>query len=79
MKPRQKTQVAAVVTKSQAEALGRVSQQRGISKQALIREGIEAVTGVAPGIVPHPPHAATGFADRNHPSFRGNLRKAQAE
>lgn len=77
MKPEQKTQIAAVVSKAQADALTRVSQQRGISKQALIREGIEAVTGVVPGIVAYPPGGARGFSNPSHPYYR-NRKKGRS-
>lgn len=77
MKQHEKTQIAAVVPNAQAEAIARVSKLRGISKQALIREGIEAVTGVKSEIPAYPPGEPRGFSDPGHPYFQ--KRKARAK
>jgi hypothetical protein len=68
----QKTQVKFVTSVEQAEAIGRVARERGISKQALIRKSLQAVTGVEPGIAANASRDGVyGFASPSHPSYKG--------
>jgi hypothetical protein len=62
---KQRTQVKVVTTVEQAEAVERVARERGISKQALLRDAIAAATGTPNDFRPYSGTAANGFATYN--------------